>query len=94
MIHDHDWIDISRRQYGRAIRGEMGQGSASKEGYEPRGEDPYGATLEETIAVFRLAEGRREAWSKGRVVCKVPREDPEKPRPAPRKYRYGPTPEL
>ena len=48
MSHDHDGIDISRRQYGRAIRREMGHGSASHEGYEPRG-DTYGVDLDETI---------------------------------------------
>jgi hypothetical protein len=93
MGHEHDGIDISRRQYGRAIRGEMGHGSVSKEGYAPR-DDPYGETLEETLAKAREAESRRAEWGKRPVVCLVPRDDPEKPRPAPRKYRYGPPPEV
>lgn len=93
-MDEHDGFDVSRRQYGRAIRAEMGNGSASGGGDEPRGGDPYGATLEETIALFRLAEARRARWGKGPVACKVPRDDPAAPRPSPRKYRFGPTPEL
>ena len=91
---DDGGMDFDRRQYGRAIRAEMDHSSAGVgRGLKPD-PDPYGETLEGVIAAFHRAEARRASWGKGPVVCLVPRDDPEKPRPAPRRYRYGPTPEL
>jgi hypothetical protein len=91
---DDGGMDFDRRQYGRAIRAEMIHSFAGVgRGVKPD-PDPYGETLEETVALVRLADSRRASWGKRPVVCQVPRDDPEKPRPAPRKYRYGPTPEL